>query len=101
MLVQGVVERQVRDALLEGGGVKDGALGQLRRPLTPCNAFRKYESTDDNQSEGGCPHGRPPYRRVGRIIASSASRSLGHASIAITLDTYSHVLPDMQDSAAT
>ena len=28
-----------------------------------------------------------------------ASEMLGHATIAITLDTYSHVLPDMQDSA--
>ena len=28
------------------------------------------------------------------------SEMLGHSSIAITLDTYSHVLPDMQDSAA-
>jgi integrase len=28
------------------------------------------------------------------------SEMLGHASIAITLDTYSHVLPTMQDSAA-
>ena len=27
------------------------------------------------------------------------SEMLGHASIAITLDTYSRVLPDMQDSA--
>ena len=25
---------------------------------------------------------------------------LGHATVAITLDTYSHVLPDMQDDAA-
>jgi integrase len=25
---------------------------------------------------------------------------LGHSNIAITLDTYSHVLPSMQDSAA-
>ena len=28
------------------------------------------------------------------------SELLGHASIAITLDTYSHVLPNMQESAA-
>lgn len=28
------------------------------------------------------------------------SEMLGHSSISITLDTYSHVLPDMQDSAA-
>ena len=27
------------------------------------------------------------------------SEMLGHASITITLDTYSHVLPNMQDSA--
>ena len=27
------------------------------------------------------------------------SEMLGHASIAITLNTYSHVLPDMQDPA--
>lgn len=28
------------------------------------------------------------------------SEMLGHASIAITLDTYRHVLPNIQDSAA-
>ena len=28
------------------------------------------------------------------------SERLGHASITLTLDTYSHVLPDMQESAA-
>jgi len=28
------------------------------------------------------------------------SEMLGHANIAITLDTYSHVLPDMQEKAA-
>ena len=28
------------------------------------------------------------------------SEMLGHATIAITLDTYSHVLPNMQDGAA-
>jgi integrase len=26
---------------------------------------------------------------------------LGHSNIAVTMDTYSHVLPDMQDEAAT
>jgi integrase len=28
------------------------------------------------------------------------SEMLGHATIAITLDTYSHVLPNMRDRAA-
>jgi integrase len=34
------------------------------------------------------------------VNAKVVSEMLGHASIAITLNTYSHVLPDMQDSAA-
>ena len=29
------------------------------------------------------------------------SEMLGHATIAITLDTHSHALPDMRDHAAT
>lgn len=33
------------------------------------------------------------------IAAKVVSERLGHASIALTLDTYSHVLPDMQDGA--
>lgn len=33
------------------------------------------------------------------VNAKVVSEMLGHASIAITLNTYSHVLPDMQDSA--
>ena len=34
------------------------------------------------------------------VPAKIVSERLGHASIGITLDTYSHVLPDMQDTAA-
>ena len=34
------------------------------------------------------------------VNAKVVSKMLGHASITITLNTYSHVLPDMQDSAA-
>jgi integrase len=34
------------------------------------------------------------------VTPKVVSEMLGHASIAITLDTYSQVLPDTQDSAA-
>ncbi len=34
------------------------------------------------------------------VNAKEVTEMLGHASITITLNTYSHVLPDMQDSAA-
>jgi integrase len=33
------------------------------------------------------------------VNAKVVSEVLGHASITVTLNTYSHVLPDMQDSA--
>lgn len=36
-----------------------------------------------------------------RVNPKIVSEMLGHASIAITLDIYSHVLPDMQQDAAT
>jgi integrase len=34
------------------------------------------------------------------VNAKVVSEMLGHASITITLNIYTHVLPDMQDSAA-
>jgi len=34
------------------------------------------------------------------VNAKVVSEMLGHASITITLNTYSHVSPDMQDTAA-
>jgi integrase len=34
------------------------------------------------------------------VNSKVVSEMLDHANIAITLDTYSHVLPNMQDSAA-
>jgi|SRR5713226_1694244 len=34
------------------------------------------------------------------VPAKLVSEQLGHASVALTLDTYSHVLPHMQDAAA-
>ena len=46
--------------------------------------------------------------KASRAVANNAraipcgivSEMLGHATIAITLDTYSHVLPNMRDQAA-
>jgi len=34
------------------------------------------------------------------VNSKIVSEMLGHATIAITLDTYSHVLPNMQSEAA-
>jgi integrase len=38
---------------------------------------------------------------AGKVNPKVVSEMLGHASVAITLDIYSHVLPEMQQDAAT
>lgn len=37
---------------------------------------------------------------IARVNPKVVSEMLGHASVAITLDIYSHVIPDMQQDAA-
>ena len=46
----------------------------------------------------GCQRGLTP--QVPGGAPKVVSERLGHASIAITLDTYSHVLPTLQEEAA-
>ena len=45
-------------------------------------------------------HGHAPQLLRKGIHPKIVSERLGHSNIAITLDVYSHVLPDMQDEAA-
>ena len=37
---------------------------------------------------------------IARVNPKVVSEMLGHASVSITLDIYSHVIPDMQQDAA-
>jgi integrase len=50
-----------------------------------------------NLSLHGCRHAFATLALVGGIAAKTVSEHLGHASVVITLDLYSHVLPSMQD----
>jgi integrase len=43
---------------------------------------------------------RAPLLLTRNVNPKIVSEMLGHATIAITLDTYSHVLPNMRDAAA-
>jgi integrase len=45
----------------------------------------------------GCRHTHATVLLMAGVNPKVVSERLGHASIVITLDTYSHVLPDMQD----
>lgn len=75
------------------------------RPINPNNVTRSF---DVLVKRAGLPRITPHGLRHTHatmllrqgVPAKIVSERLGHASIAITLDRYSHVLPDMQDSAA-
>lgn len=69
-----------------GSGARGSSAEQLRRdsPASPARLRHSYATA---ALAAGVP-------------AKIVSERLGHASIALTLDTYSHVLPNMQEQAA-
>lgn len=74
-------------------------------PINPNNVSRSFERL---MIFAGMPrirvhdlrHTAATLLLLSGVPAKIVSERLGHASIAITLDLYSHVLPDMQDQAA-
>ena len=48
----------------------------------------------------GCRHTNATLVLLSGINPKVVSEALGHSSVTITLDTYSHVLPNMQDEMA-
>lgn len=83
-------------------------------PINPTNVTRSFAAI--LKGVNGASEGSAKLRRIkvhelrhtsatlmllANVPAKVVSERLGHASIAITLDLYSHVLPDMQDRAAS
>jgi integrase len=101
--------RQAEQRLPMGAAWEDNGLvfcNGLGRPLEPTNLLhRSYKRLLER---AGLAHVR--FHDLRHTYATLAlrdgvpvkvvSETLGHASITLTLDTYSHVLPDMQDDAA-
>lgn len=79
-------------------------------PINPSNVQRAFTVILRMASHDGKPlrrikvhelrHTSATLLMLAGVPAKVVSERLGHASIAITLDTYSHVLPDMQGDAA-
>ena len=79
-------------------------------PINPSNVGRAFRAIVRRTNVGNTPlrlikvhelrHTSATLLLLGGVPAKVVSEKLGHASISITLDTYSHVLPDMQDEAA-
>jgi integrase len=79
-------------------------------PINPSNVQRSFGAILKLATHDGKPlrrikihelrHTSATLLMLAGVPAKVVSERLGHASIAITLDTYSHVLPDMQGDAA-
>src|SRR5439155_5595357 len=98
-----------------GGAPGRGARGMVGRGLVvdagggrPWNPDRFSAAWPEFLSHRGLPHVRfhdlrhahATFMLMQGVHPKVVSERLGHASIGITLDTYSHVLPTMQEQAA-
>jgi integrase len=74
------------------------------RPINPNNLYRTFETI---MARAGVPrirlHDLRPTHATLLLQAGmpikAVSERLGHSKTSVTLDTYAHVLPDMQDRA--
>ena len=101
-------ERQEADARLLGLAIDGDSLvfvhpdGSPRRPDTLTKTFRRY-SRQVGLNEvrlHDCRHTMASLYLEQGISPETVAERLGHSSVVITLDTYSHLLPGMQEAAA-
>ena len=101
--------RQAEERLMVGPGWQDSGLVFTwadGRPLHPERFSRWFERL---AREAGLPkirlhdvrHSYATAALAAGVPAKVVSERLGHANIAITMDTYSHVLPGMDEHAAS
>ena len=100
--------QQAAERLAWGEGWTDSGLVFTNEDGTPTNPQADQPSVRAER-RAGWPTGDPAARRTPQLRLGSPGRQrageggqerLGHANIAITLDTYSHVLPALQEDAA-
>ena len=102
---QRVGQAEVR--LIMGGGYSDegfvfaGAAGDPLKPATVSRAFGRLVARLGlpKLTVHGLRHTWVTVALGSGVPAKVASEVLGHSSIAITMDTYSHALPGMQEAA--
>lgn len=93
--------------LVEGRNVREGPVFLTRRGVTPGITNLSRHVLRPILKRAGLPiittyalrHTCATLLLLGGVSPKVVSERLGHSSIAITLDTYSHVLPGMQDAA--
>jgi len=100
--------RQLEERLKVGPGYKEQGLvlaSAVGTPISPANVRRAFErilkaAGVERIRFHDLRHTHASLLLARGIHPKVVSERLGHASIAITLDTYSHVLPSLQEEAA-
>jgi len=93
---------EVIDAWTDSGYVFTDASGMPVDPNRATRAFKKVVSTTGlpKLTIHGLRHTHATILLEQGVNPKVVSERLGHASVATTMDIYSHVLPDMQEKAA-
>ena len=99
---------QAAERLAWGEGWTDSGLVFTNEDGTPTNPQRISRVFVRSAERAGLPairlhdvrHSYASAALAANVPAKVVSERLGHANIAITLDTYSHVLPALQEGAA-
>jgi integrase len=95
-----------RESALEGWNKEDTIfISTSGTPLDPRNVFREYKETLE---KAGCPeirfhdlrHTAASLMLQQNVHPKVVQERLGHSDISLTLNTYSHVMPGMQQDAA-
>ena len=92
----------IGDAWTESGYVFTDAAGLPLDPNLMTRAFKKVVTTAGlpKLTIHGLRHTHATILLEQGVNPKVVSERLGHASVATTMDIYSHVLPDMQEKAA-
>ena len=101
-------EQQQAECATLGAAYEDNGLvfcTQLGRPLIKGNVYRGFLRLLDRAALPrvrfhDLRHTCATLLLIARVNPKVVSEMLGHASVSITLDIYSHVIPDMQQDAA-
>ena len=107
-LLQSVRTRQIEQRLAAGPAWHDTGFvftkpdGRPTDPDTLSHDFQKIVRATGlpHLTLHGLRHAHATFLLQKGTHAKIVSERLGHSSISVTMDTYSHVLPDMQEAAA-
>ena len=107
-VLHGIRGRQLTQEIEAGDDWQDTGLvftGDIGQPLSPDVVSRQFsrlvkKAGLPHLTLHGLRHGLASLLLSANINPKVVSELLGHSNIGITMDTYSHVLPDIQDTAA-